>query len=118
MTPEKKFENKVKKFLQTNNAWFIKYWAGSEFTKGGIPDILACIDGQFYGIEIKATNGRPSLLQLVTLRNIRSAGGIGILLYPSDFDLFVSLVKGSEIGKYWYRENKAKQQKMFEKMKD
>ena len=116
MKGEKIFENKVKRFLVSEGAWYIKYWGGAQYTKSGIPDILACIDGKFYGIEVKAMNGKPSILQLVNLRNIRQAGGIGVLLYPDDFDRFVDLVHGSELGEFWYRYNKKKQQRLFEKM--
>lgn len=116
MAAEKNFENKVKKYLESKNAWFIKYWAGSEFTRSGIPDILACIDGRFYGIEIKAKTGKPSMLQLVVLRKIREAKGIGILLYPDDFDNFVKLVEGSEVGEYWYRENRLVQKEWCDKL--
>ena len=117
MGDEKKFENKLKEFLKTNGHWYIKYWAGAEYTKYGIPDILACIDGKFYGIEVKAKTGKPSLLQLITLRNIRAAGGIGVLLYPDDFDYFVEFINNSELGKHWYRSNKTLQQELMKKLK-
>jgi hypothetical protein len=35
----------------------VKYWAGNQFTVNGIPDILACINGQFHGIELKTNTG-------------------------------------------------------------
>lgn len=116
MAEEKRFENNVKKFLENDGAWFIKYWAGSKYTKEGIPDIICCHKGRFIAIEVKATNGKPSLLQLVTLRDIRKAGGIGILLYPKDFDYFMAFLEGTEMGNYWYRENKQEQQKWFDKL--
>lgn len=90
---EKSFENKIKKFLEAEGAWFIKYWAGSQFTKSGIPDILACVNGYFVGIEVKAQNGKPSELQLYNIRKIREAGGFAIVLYPSAFDRFKSFVE-------------------------
>ena len=40
MAAEKNFENKVKKYLKEQGAWFIKYWGGAAFTKAGIPDPL------------------------------------------------------------------------------
>ena len=70
----------------------VKYWAGSQFTKSGIPDILACINGYFVGIEVKAQNGRPSDLQLYNVREIRDAGGFAFILYPSGFDKFKKFV--------------------------
>lgn len=97
MASEKNFENKIKQFLQDEGCWFIKYWSGSSssgktFTKEGIPDILCCCNGYFVGIEVKAPNGKPSLLQLHNLKKIDQAGGYGILLYPIDFDLFKNFV--------------------------
>lgn len=89
---EKQFENKIKDFLKEQNAWFIKYWAGSKFTKDGIPDILCCIDGHFVAIEVKAQTGRPSALQLYNIRKIREAGGFAFVLYPSGYDKFKQFV--------------------------
>ena len=116
MAEEKQFENKVKKYLESIDAWYIKYWAGSGYTKSGIPDILACIDSRFYGIEVKATNGKPSVLQLVNLRKIRESGGVGVLLYPQDFKGFKDLVNGNTLGETWYRENIELQNEWYNKL--
>lgn len=111
MAKEKRFENKVKAYLKSHDMWYIKYWAGSAFTKDGIPDILACINGQFYGIELKGEGGTPTLLQIVNLRKIRKSGGRAILLYPNDYDDFISYVEGNnptwitkniELQKQWF----------------
>ena len=112
--PEKRFENKVKKYLESHGYWFIKYWAGAEYTKEGIPDILACIKGYFYGIEIKADTGKPKLLQLINLTKIREAGGKGILLYPKDFDNFINYIETSN--PIWYNENMQMQKCWFKKL--
>lgn len=102
---EKNFENKIKAFLKENNAWFIKYWAGSKFTKDGIPDILACINGYFVGIEVKASNGKPSELQKYHVEQINyKANGIAVILYPQDFELFKELVddlNDGHVGNAW-----------------
>lgn len=83
MAQEKTFENKIKKYLRQIGAWHIKYWAGSQFTKSGIPDILACVNGYFLAIEVKAQNGKPSELQIHTIKEIRKAGGFAMIVYPS-----------------------------------
>ena len=96
---EKNFENKIKKYLKDNGAWFLKYWGGGEYTKAGIPDILACINGYFVAIEVKAPNGKPSELQLYNLREIEKAGGYAFLLYPKqweDFKEFIGDLAASE----------------------
>ena len=113
---ETPFKEKVEAFLKDQHAWYIKYWAGNKFTKEGVPDILACIRGKFYGIELKGDNGRPALLQLKKLKQIREAGGIGILLYPEDLKYFEAFINGTELGAYWYRENKQKQLDWFNKL--
>lgn len=87
MTPEKKFENQVKAYLKEHGAWFVKTWSNG-IQREGIPDILACVRGHFVGIEVKAERGHPSDLQLWNIRKIRQAGGIGVVLYPRDFDTF------------------------------
>lgn len=92
MAAEKNFENKVKKFLEEKNCWFIKYWAGAAYTKTGIPDILVCCKGHFLGVEIKAPKGKPSALQLYNLKKIDEAGGFAVLLYPDQFELFKNFV--------------------------
>lgn len=92
MAQEKTFENKIKKYLDARGAWFIKYWAGAQYTKSGIPDILACVNGYFVGIEVKAQNGKPSELQLHNVRKINEAGGFAFVLYPSAFDSFKQFI--------------------------
>ena len=93
MASEKNFENRIKKYLEEKGAYFIKYWAGAAYTKSGIPDILACVNGYFLGIEVKAPNGRPSPLQIHNLKKIDEAGGYGILLYPKDYENFKEFVE-------------------------
>lgn len=93
MAAEKQFENKIKKFLDEKGAWYIKYWAGVPYTKAGVPDILACVEGNFLGIEVKAERGKPELLQLRCLQKIHDAGGYALLLYPEDFEGFCMLIK-------------------------
>lgn len=88
---EKTFENKVKKFLEANGAWYVKFFANA-YTKSGVPDILACVNGHFVGIEVKAQNGKPSELQLYNVRKIREAGGFAIVLYPSGFEKFKDFI--------------------------
>lgn len=69
----------------------MKFFANN-FTKSGIPDILACVNGYFVGVEVKAQNGKPSELQLYNIRKIREAGGFAVVLYPSGFDKFKQFI--------------------------
>ena len=67
---EKRFENKVKDFLKEQKCWFVKYWAGATFTKSGIPDLLVCCGGYFVAVELKASKGKPSPLQIHNVKEI------------------------------------------------
>lgn len=93
MAEEKNFENRIKKFLKDKKCYFFKYWGGGQFTKAGIPDIIGCVNGIFVGIEVKASNGRPSDLQIHNLKQIDNAGGLALLLYPEDFEDFKNLIE-------------------------
>ncbi len=114
---EKNFEEKVKKYLDERNDWHLKYWGGGGFTKSGIPDLLVCDCGRFLGIELKADNGKPSLLQLYNLKKIREAGGIGVLLYPKEFEQFKEFNKEKYELDAWYLANIEEQKRWEIKLK-
>lgn len=92
MAQEKQYENKIKSLLKDNNAWFVKFFA-NRMTKTGVPDILACVNGYFVGIEVKAQNGHPSELQLYNVRKIRESGGFAFIVYPSGFDQLKNIIE-------------------------
>lgn len=92
MGPEKTFETKIKNYLKSEGAWFVKFFA-NRMTKSGIPDILACVNGYFVGIEVKADSGKPSLLQLEKIEEIRKAGGFAFVVYPSGFDKLKAFIQ-------------------------
>lgn len=91
MAQEKTFENKIKKFLDEQGVWYVKYFA-NRMTKTGIPDILACVNGYFVAIEVKAQSGKPSDLQLWNIDKIRETGGIAVILYPNQFEKFKDMI--------------------------
>ena len=87
LAKEKAFENKIKEYLKSIGAYFIKTH-GDRFSRVGTPDIIACVNGYFVAVEVKAENGKPSELQLYHLEQIRKAGGHSFLLFPKDFEYF------------------------------
>ncbi|WP_314578584.1 VRR-NUC domain-containing protein [Enterococcus gilvus] len=77
--PEKKVENRIKKYLDSLGAYYLKVH-GSMYQPSGTPDILACVNGRFIGIEVKkASGGIVSELQKSKLRKIEAAGGIALV---------------------------------------
>lgn len=93
MAAEKQFENKIKAWLKDNGCYFVKFFA-NRMTKTGVPDILACINGHFVGIEVKAQNGKPSELQLYNVKKIRESGGLAFVVYPSGWDELKEILTG------------------------
>ena len=85
MGPEKIFETKIKEFLSEHGIYHVKYFANRN-TKAGIPDILACVNGYFVAIEVKAQGGTVKELQKYHLSKIRESGGFGYVVYPSGFE--------------------------------
>ena len=82
VTSEKDFENKIKAWLVSHGCYMVKFFANG-YTKRGVPDILASVNGFFVGIETKAQNGRPTDLQIYNVRKIRESGGFAWVVYPS-----------------------------------
>jgi hypothetical protein len=109
MASEKNFENKVKAFLKQQNCWVLKTWSNG-VQRSGIPDLIVCCNGYFLGIELKASNGKPSELQLWNVKKIRESKGIAIVLYPNQFEEFKSLICGLKGIKQKYFE-----QRLFDK---
>lgn len=99
MAAEKNFENRLKKFLESEGCWFVKFFANA-YTKSGIPDLLVCCNGYFLGIEVKAPNGKPSELQKLNVNKISDANGIAVVLYPDQFDEFKEMIKWLKADRY------------------
>lgn len=92
MAEEKRFENKVKKFLEDEGCWLLKTWGGG-FQRSGIPDLLICCNGKFLGVELKAEKGKASALQMHEMEKITDARGIAMALSPSGFADFKELIR-------------------------
>ena len=99
MAAEKVYENKIKRYLRECGCYEVKYH-GNKFSTSGTPDILACVNGYFLGIEVKAQNGRPTELQLQKIKDIRRAGGFGYVAYPSGWFRLKDIIDGLLIEKF------------------
>lgn len=75
---EKHIENKIKEYLDSLGSFFIKTH-GNMFSKAGTPDIIACINGRFVGIEVKKPGGKTSALQVAQIKLIKQAGGVAFV---------------------------------------
>ena len=84
---ETQFKTLVQRYLDTINAYHVKQH-GNRFTRSGVPDILICYKGKFIGLELKVDKNKPSELQKYHIDKIKNAGGIGLVIYPADFEGF------------------------------
>lgn len=57
---------------------------GGMYGTAGIPDIIACINGRFFGFEVKTEDGKPTKLQEATIRKILAAGGTALVVRSVD----------------------------------
>ena len=72
---EKDIVKAILKYLRTVPRCFCWKEHGGMYGTAGIPDIIACVDGRFYGFEVKTEDGKPTKLQEATIRRICASGG-------------------------------------------
>jgi hypothetical protein len=91
-TPEKKVKDSVVELLKLHKAYYFFPVMGG-FGRSGIPDIVACLRGQFIGIECKAGFNKTTLLQDRELAEIERAGGKTLVVREDTMDLLDQLLK-------------------------
>lgn len=72
---EKEIENSIKKYITDLGGLCYKIHGGDLYQETGIPDLLCCWGGLFFGIEVKDPAGKPSAIQLAQGARIKKAGG-------------------------------------------
>lgn len=74
---ESKLSRSIMDALRAQGAFCFKVW-GSEFTMVGLPDIVGCYHGRFFGFETKNPDkrGNTSVKQEYVMELIRRAGGL------------------------------------------
>ena len=71
---ENKIQASIVKFLRKQEGCWV-YPTCDRFTVG-VPDILGCLNGRFFALEVKKPTGRLSKIQTYQLLKVRDAGGI------------------------------------------
>jgi hypothetical protein len=75
---ESRLQLRIRKGLQreVGGKWFKVH--GGPFQSAGLPDLIGCVDGLFFGFEVKLPNdpkSKPTALQLATIAEYQSEGG-------------------------------------------
>lgn len=75
---EQQLQSKIIKELEKQGAWVVKVISAN---KRGTPDLIACLNGKFYAIEVKAPGklSTVSEIQKYQLKKITEAGGVAII---------------------------------------
>ena len=91
MTPEAKVKKKVVAHLKDLGAYYF-YPVTGGYGRSGVPDIIACMNGKFIGIECKAGKNKPTPLQEKNLNEIIAAGGVALVVSETNMDLAFSML--------------------------
>lgn len=90
-TPESKVKRKVNKALKEIGAYYF-YPATGGYGRSGVPDVVACYRGRFFGIECKAGGNKPTALQEKNLSEILETGGFSIVVNEDNVDNLLPLM--------------------------
>ena len=91
-TPEKKVKDKIVAILKDEGVYYF-FPATHGFGRSGVPDIIACVNGKFLGIEVKAGKNKPTALQVRELERIRAAGGVAVVINEENWDMTRELLR-------------------------
>ena len=92
-TPETKVKRVVTKYLKEMGAYYF-YPVTGGYGRSGVPDIIGCHKGKFFGIVCKAGKNKPTSLQDKNLHDIGNAGGIALVINESNMHSTTALVWG------------------------
>ena len=79
MTPEAKVKKVVVQQLKDIGAYYF-YPVTGGYGRSGVPDIVGCYQGLFFGVECKAGKNKPTPLQEKNLKEISEAGGLALVV--------------------------------------
>ena len=88
-TPESRVKRVVVNQLKELKAYYF-----FPATGGGVPDIIGCWKGMFFGIECKAGKNKPTALQEKNLRDISDAGGLALVVNEENMKDVTQLFSG------------------------
>lgn len=92
-TPEAKVKAKVVAQLKKLGAYYF-YPVTGGFGSSGVPDIVGCYKGKFFGIECKANGNKPTELQRLNLTKIGLNGGVALVIDETNVDKVETIIGG------------------------
>ena len=92
MTPEAKVKKKVVAILKKYEAYYF-YPVTGGYGRSGVPDVIACHDGRFIGIECKAGSNKPTPLPQKNLDDIQAADGVALVINEDNINTVEELFR-------------------------
>lgn len=89
---ESYYQSRIIKWLKENYPGaFVWKAAAGPYSRQGIPDVCAIINGHFFGFEVKRPEvGRLSKIQEQTIKEINAAGGTAaVVSYPEQVERII-----------------------------
>ena len=94
-TPESKVKAKVTDLLKKYGAYYY-YIAQNGYGVSGGFDIVGCIQGYFFGVEVKADGSkRPTVLQSRNAAKALAAHAVILLIHEGNLDVLENFLKGA-----------------------
>ena len=90
-TPESRVKKQVVEILKREGVYYF-YPVTGGFGRSGVPDIVCCLNGRFFGIECKAGTNKPTALQEAEMARIRLAGGKTLVVNETNLNDVKELV--------------------------
>jgi len=84
-TPEKRVKEKVVKVLKEMGAYYFYPFTGG-YGRSGVPDIIGCYKGRFFGIECKAGKNKTTALQDREISLIHNTEGVAWVVNEENID--------------------------------
>ena len=94
MKPEAKVKKVVVRQLKLLGAYYF-YPVTGGYGASGVPDIVGCYKGKFFGIECKAGSNKPTPLQRKNLTDIELAGGMAVVVNEKNMNIIEDLLNWS-----------------------
>ncbi len=79
MTPEGRLKTDICEYLRKIGAWYDR--SVRSYGRRGIPDLLVCYKGRFFGIEVKVTGNKTTPWQEREGLAITLSGGVFFVAY-------------------------------------
>ena len=76
--------NSIMRWLKAQpGCWAFKVHGGP-WQLAGVPDIVGCLDGKFFALEVKRPGGKIRPVQEIIIGQIRKAGGLADIVYNKE----------------------------------